>query len=89
MIYRHLLSTTMSEIADSYDIIILDEYHRCGAPKWGKKVIELLEIIREKYPEIKRVCYTCKHESCYFENEKDKWEKILSNLYKKALSSEC
>ena len=45
--------------------------------------------LREKYPEIKRVCYTCKHESCYFENEKDKWEKILSNLYKKEIKVLC
>ena len=77
MIYRHLLSTTMSEIADSYDIIILDEYHRCGAPKWGKKVIELLEIIREKYPE-KKVIGTTATEIRYLDNKKD-MNQILFN----------
>lgn len=77
MIYRHLLSITMSEIADSYDIIILDEYHRCGAPKWGKKVIELLEIIREKYPE-KKVIGTTATEIRYLDNKKD-MNQILFN----------
>lgn len=29
---------------DQYDNIILDEFHRCGAPKWGQGVKALLEL---------------------------------------------
>ena len=34
----------MEELAKKYDIIVLDEYHRCGAKEWGTKVKELLKI---------------------------------------------
>lgn len=39
--------------------------------------------LKEKYPEIIRISYTCKSETCTLENEREKWEKIYSNLYKK------
>lgn len=36
--------------------------------------------LKQKYQSIKRIKYTCKSESCLLENEKEKWEKILSKL---------
>ena len=42
--------------------------------------------LKQKYPNIKRIKYTCKSESCLFENEKEKWEKILSKVEKQKIS---
>ncbi len=36
--------------------------------------------LKEKYPNIKRICYTCKSESCTIESERQKYEKIYSEL---------
>ena len=36
--------------------------------------------LKEKYKDIKRVAYTCRHESCVLENERQKWEEIYSNV---------
>lgn len=30
------------------DIIILDEFHHCGAPEWGLAIQELLKIMKDK-----------------------------------------
>ena len=38
--------------------------------------------LKEKYPNIKRIAYTCKSESCILENEREKWEEICSKLQK-------
>lgn len=70
MIYRNLLDMDMEELASQYDIIVLDEYHRCGAKKWGIKVNELLKIIKEKYPQTK-VIGTTATEIRYLDNEKN------------------
>ena len=34
---------TMTELLDSFDYIVLDEFHRCGADEWGRGVQELLD----------------------------------------------
>ena len=36
--------------------------------------------LKEKYPEIKRVAYTCKSEMCILESEKGAWEKRFALL---------
>lgn len=36
--------------------------------------------LKEKYPNIKRIAYTCKSETCVLESEKQKWEEICSHL---------
>ena len=69
-IYASLLKEDMDEFADEYDIIILDEYHRCGAPKWGEKVNQLLENIKTKYPN-KKVIGTTATEIRFLDNEKN------------------
>lgn len=38
--------------------------------------------LKEKYPNIKRIAYTCKSETCIFESERQKWQKIYSDLQK-------
>ena len=46
MIYANLLKIeNIEDLANQYDIVIVDEYHRCGAQKWGKKVRELKEAL--------------------------------------------
>ena len=42
--------------------------------------------LKEKYPYIKRIKYTCKSESVVLENERARWEKILSKTQKKEIS---
>lgn len=70
LIYSNLLKMDMNELAKNYDIIVLDEYHRCGAKKWGIKVNELLAIIKEKYPQTK-VIGTTATEIRYLDNERN------------------
>lgn len=41
--------------------------------------------LKVKYPNIKRVAYTCKSETCILESEKAKWEKIFSHLEQKGI----
>lgn len=36
--------------------------------------------LREKYPKIKRIGYSCKSETFILENERLKWQKIFSNV---------
>ena len=42
--------------------------------------------LKQKHPNIKRIKYTCKSESCLLENEKGKWENILSKLEKQKIT---
>ena len=37
--------------------------------------------LKTSYPNIKRVAFPCKHESCILESEREKWEKIYSNFW--------
>ena len=39
--------------------------------------------LKEKYPDIKRVAYTCKNETYVLESERLKWEKMYSHILKK------
>ena len=41
--------------------------------------------LKEKYPSIRRIAYTCSSESCILESERKKWEKIYSNTYKREI----
>ena len=70
LIYRSLLGMDMNELASNYDIIVLDEYHRCGAKKWGIKVNELLECVKQNHPETK-VIGTTATEIRYLDNERN------------------
>ena len=42
--------------------------------------------LKEKYPYIKRVAYTCKNEACILESEKQKIEENYSHLLKREVS---
>lgn len=39
--------------------------------------------LKEKYPFIQRRCYTCRHETCTLESEREHWEKLYSEWHKK------
>ena len=45
----------------------------------------LVTEIKESYPKIKRIVYTCKSESCILETEREKWERIYSNVFNKSV----
>ena len=85
MIYRTLLSSDMNELANSYDIIVLDEYHRCGAKNWGKKVEELLKKIKENNKDTK-VIGTTATEIRYLDDEKNMNEILFNNIEASRLS---
>ena len=36
--------------------------------------------LKAKYPNIKRIAYTCRHETCILESEIEKWNKVYSHL---------
>ncbi len=60
----------MEKLSNNYDIIVLDEYHRCGAKKWGIKLNELLKYIKEKHSKTK-VIGTTATEIRYLDNQKN------------------
>lgn len=68
MIYRNLLSYYVDDLTEKYDIIVLDEYHRCGAKKWGDKVNRLLDKVKDK--DVKVIGLTAT-EIRYLDNEKN------------------
>lgn len=41
--------------------------------------------LKEKYPKIKRICYTCKSEGCVLEVEREEREKIYSRVLKREI----
>ena len=43
----------------------------------------LVTELKEKYPHIKRISYTCRNETCILENEREKWEEIYSHFEKR------
>ena len=50
---------------------------------------KIVSDLKDKYPYIKRVVYTCKSEGCTLESERQKWEQIYSNLYKEKVNLLC
>lgn len=42
--------------------------------------------LKEKYPDIKRVAYTCRHETCVLESERQHWEEIFSHFKKQEVN---
>lgn len=43
MTYQKTLTINLEEMRGKYDLIILDEYHRAGAPKWNVSINQILE----------------------------------------------
>ena len=39
--------------------------------------------LKEKYKDIERYCYTCRHESCTLESEREYWEGVYSRFHKR------
>lgn len=42
--------------------------------------------LKEKYPFLKRIAYTCKSETCTLESQRAKWEKIYSSVLNKEIN---
>lgn len=70
VIYRNLLGRDMEALVKEYDIIIFDEYHRCGAKKSGKKIKEIKKIIKQKYIDKKIIGLTATPKR-YLDKERD------------------
>ena len=45
--------------------------------------------LKEKYPDIKRVAYTCRNETCILACEREKWEKLYSHFQKREVCLLC
>ena len=50
---------------------------------------ELVSHLKEKYPYIKRIAYTCSHETCTLEIEKQKYEELYKNVLKMKVNIAC
>jgi len=71
MIYANLVKIEdIEEFVKKYDVFILDEYHRCGAKKWGKVINEIKRLIKEKYP-YKKIIGTTATEIRYLDYERN------------------
>ena len=58
MIYKNLLMIDINQLIDKYDIIILDEYHRCGAIETYKKIKKLKNSLIKSIAEKKLIGLT-------------------------------
>lgn len=70
MIYRNILKLDMDALIQKYDIIIPDEYHRCGAKKCIIKILQLKNLLLTKYPDKKLIGLTATNIR-YLDNSKD------------------
>ncbi len=43
---------------------------------------EIVTKLKEKYPYLKRIAYTCKSEGCILESDRDRWDKICTKYIK-------
>ena len=50
---------------------------------------DIIKELKEKYPFIKRVGYTCLNEAVMLESDRVKWEKVLSDAYKHEVHLFC
>lgn len=76
LIYSNLLKLDVKELARQYDIIVLDEYHRCGAEQWGLKIDELISTIKSENLATK-VIGTTATEIRYLDNERNMNEALF------------
>lgn len=67
----------LKKIGNLYDVLILDEYHRCGAEKWGKAVNILVESIEKHNGRIIGFTATPKR---YLDNERDMTEELFNGI---------
>lgn len=67
----------LKKIGNLYDVLILDEYHRCGAEKWGKAVNILIEAVENHNGRIIGFTATPKR---YLDNERDMTEELFNGI---------
>ena len=79
IIYQNLLKMDMKELAQKYDIIIFDEYHRCGAKEWNKKIKELFSIVENEYPE-KRLIGLTATPTRYLDHERNMTDELFGGV---------
>lgn len=73
-IYSNLLSFEEKDFDAQFDLIILDEFHRCGAPEWNKGVAKLLA----KNPNAKVLGLTATNVR-FLDNERDMAYELFEN----------
>ncbi|MBQ6687543.1 MAG: Helicase associated domain protein [Bacilli bacterium] len=73
-IYSNLLSFEEKDFDTHFDLIILDEFHRCGAPEWNKGVAKLLA----KNPDAKVLGLTATNVR-FLDNERDMAYELFEN----------
>lgn len=90
MIYPNLLKykniEEIEKLVKTYDVFILDEYHRCGSKEWGRIINNIKKIIKEKYPE-KKIIGTSATEIRYLDNEKNMKDLLFDGVEASRLDS--
>lgn len=87
IIYSNMLKIDVKQIAENYDIIIFDEYHRGGAKEWYKKISQLLDLIKEEYPLIKVIGLTATNRR-YLDNNRNMTDELFVGVCASTLSLE-
>ena len=78
--YQSICTTPEDEIerlGNFSDVVILDEYHRCGAEKWGKAVNILIKAVEKHNGRIIGFTATPKR---YLDNERDMTEELFNGV---------
>ena len=78
-IYSNFSKLDISDIISNYDIVILDEYHRCGAKKWGIKINELISEAKKMNNGIK-IIGTTATEIRYLDNNRNMNEILFDDV---------
>lgn len=90
-VFGHRDTKLNEKQVDSLKLIIEDLIKNCNVDTFlfgSKSAFDnlchlIVTDIKVKYPNIKRIAYTCKSEECILESEREKWEEIYSNMYHK------
>ena len=73
---NNLSDTDLEKIGKSCDLIILDEYHRCGATEWYKSIIKLFKSVDENKCKVVGLTATPIR---YLDNSRDMSEELFNN----------
>ena len=85
MIYRSILDLDMDELYKKYDVIIFDEYHRCGAKETYKK-IKQLKLNLQKHDDDKKFIGLTATPIRYLDKERNMTNEIFDGVVASSLS---
>lgn len=86
MIYRSLLDLDMKELYKKYDVIIFDEYHRCGAKETYKKIKQLKLLLNQDKDSDKKFIGLTATPIRYLDHERNMTNEIFDGVVASSLS---